>query len=380
MKFYVGDYTNLGGPGVCECELTKDGLRFIQNADTRIENPTWLILSADQKTLFATSSSPSDGEEGGSVATFDVAEGALRLTSMHSTAGHSVCHLTLSPDERFLYAASYGDGRLTVFPVSDGRIGKRVQLIQHEGSGPKPQQNCAHVHFTQFHPKDGRLYAVDLGIDAVMIYKQDAETGLLTLDERVDAPSGMGPRHLVFREDMMYVAHELGGAVSVFRNTSAGWQLEQTVSTMMEGCGDEDAVAAIRTLGDRLYVSNRRNDCIAEFEIRMGGTLALERTFSSFGAFPRDFVLLDEGLFLVANQNSGDIRLILAKPQGKPAPRKKRAPSGRLFTGSVFEERLTPIVGYTYLDEEYTNAGNEVCQIGDELPLPGAVCVCPVKE
>ena len=380
MKFYVGDYTRLGGPGVCECELTQNGLSFVQSADTKIEDPTWLILSGDGKTLFATSSSSSDGEEGGSVATFDVTGGALRLTSMHATGGSSVCHLTLSPDERFLYAANYKDGKLTVFPVAEGKIGKRVQLIQHEGGGPKPQQNCAHVHFTQFHPKDGRLYAVDLGIDAVMIYKQDAETGLLTLDERVDVPEGMGPRHLVFREDVMYVAHELGGAVSVFRENPAGWQLEQTVSTMMEGCGEEDAVAAIRTLGDRLYVSNRRNDCIAEFEIRMGGTLALERTFSSFGEFPRDFVLLDEGIFLVANQNSGDIRLIEARPQGRPSPKKKREPSGKLFTGSVFEERLTPIVGYTYLDEDYTSPAGAVCQLGDELPLPGAVCICLAKE
>ena len=382
MRFYVGDYTNLGGPGVCECELTRDGtLRFIQNADTKIEDPTYLILSADQKTLFATSSSPADGEPGGSVATFDVTDGGLRLTSMHSTSGGSACHLTLSPDEKFLYVANYVDGKLTVFPVSDGKIGKRIQLIQHEGHGPnEKRQECAHIHFTQFHPRDGRLYVVDLGLDAVMIYTQDAATGLLTLDERVDVPAGMGPRHLVFREDMMYVAHELGGAVSVFRETTAGWQLEQTISTMMEGCGDEDAVAAIRTLGDRLYVSNRRNDCIAEFEIRMGGTLALERTFSSFGAFPRDFVLLDEGLFLVANQNSGDIRLIQAPPLGRRV-KKAKPQRGRLFTGSVFEEPLTAVVGYKYFDAEFLDApAGAVCQIGDDLPLPGAVCVCPVKE
>ena len=50
MRFYVGDYTNLGGPGVCECELTRDGtLRFIQNADTKIEDPTYLILDANGK-------------------------------------------------------------------------------------------------------------------------------------------------------------------------------------------------------------------------------------------------------------------------------------------------------------------------------------------
>ncbi|MBQ8953071.1 MAG: lactonase family protein [Clostridia bacterium] len=364
MKFYVGDYTRLGGPGVCACELAEGQLRLVQTADTLIEDPTYLILSGDGKTLFATSSSPADGEEGGSVATFDLSGGGIRLTSMHSTAGGSACHLTLSPDERFLYVANYNDGKLTVFPVADGMIGRRVQLIQHEGKGPKPQQNCAHIHFAAFHPEDGRLYVVDLGIDAVMVYRQDAATGLLTLDERVDVPEGMGPRHLAFQNDMMYVANELGGTVCVFRSTAAGWQLEQTVSTIPEGSGSEGAVAAIRILGDRVYVSNRQNDSIAEFEIRMGGSLVLARTIPTFGAFPRDFLPLDEGLFLVANQNSGDVRLIAAAPLNLPRRQ-------------TFRMGMRAILGESVSEMELMGGG--VFEACDPLPLAGAVCVCPAK-
>ena len=363
MKFYVGDYTRLGGPGVCQCELAEGQLRLVQTADTLIEDPTYLILSGDGKTLFATSSSPADGEEGGSVATFDLSEGGIRLTSMHSTAGGSACHLTLSPDERFLYVANYDDGKLTVFPVSEGKIGRRIQLIRHEGHGPNPRrQECPHIHFVTFHPEDGRLYVVDLGIDAVMIYRQDAETGLLTLDERVDMPEGMGPRHLVFRDDMMYVAHELGGAVSVCRSTAAGWQLEQTLSTLPEGGGSEGAVAAIRVLGDRVYVSNRENDDIAEFEIRMGGSLVLARTIPTFGNFPRDFLPLDEGLFLVANQNSGDVRLIAAAPLN--VPRRQ-----------TFRMGMRAILGESVSEMDLMSGG--VFEACDPLSLPGAVCVCP---
>ena len=365
MKFYVGDYTHLGGPGVCECELAEGALRFVQAADTKIEDPTYLILSGDGKTLFATSSSPADGEEGGSVATFDVSDGGLRLTSMHSTAGGSACHLTLSPDERFLYVANYNDGKLTVFPVSEGKVGKRIQLIQHEGHGPNPnRQECPHVHFVAFHPEDGRLYAVDLGLDAVMIYRQDAETGLLTLDERVDVPAGMGPRHLVFHNNMMYVAHELGGAVSVFRASPAGWQLEQTLSTLPEGGGSEGAVAAIRLLADRVYVSNRENDDIAEFEIRMGGSLVLARNIPTFGNFPRDFLPLEEGLFLVANQNSGDIRLIAAAPLNYPRRQ-------------TFRMGMRAILGEHVSEMDLMSGG--VFEACDPLALPGAVCICPAK-
>ena len=362
MKFYVGDYTRLGGPGVCECELAEGELRLVRTADVKIEDPIYLILSGDGKTLFATSSSPSDGEAGDSVATFDVSEGGLRLTSMHATGGADACHMTLSPDGRFLYAANYGDGKITVFPVEEGKIGRRIQLIQHEGHGPNPdRQEGPHVHFVQFHPEDGRLYAVDLGLDAVMIYRQDEKTGLLTLDERVDVPAGMGPRHLAFQNDMMYVAHELGGAVSVFRASAGGWQLEQTLSTVPEGGGSEGAVAAIRVLGDRVYVSNRENDDIAEFEIRMGGSLVLARNIPAFGRFPRDFLALDEGLFLVANQMSGDVRLIAAAPLNYPRRQ-------------TFRMGMRAILG-EYVSEMDLMMGG-VFEACDPLALPGAVCVC----
>ena len=59
-----------------------------------------------------------------------------------STAGGSACHLTLSPDERFLYVANYDDGKLSVFPVMEGKVGPRVQLIQHEGHGPDPRRQA----------------------------------------------------------------------------------------------------------------------------------------------------------------------------------------------------------------------------------------------
>ncbi len=363
MKFYVGDYTRLGGPGVCECALEDDELRFVAEADVKVENPTYLILSRDEKTLYATTGTPADGEEGGSVAAFDVSQGGMRLTSIHSTAGASACHLTLSPDERFLYAANYGSGSLAVFPVEGNQLGKRIQLIQHEGHGPnEKRQEQAHTHFVAFHPEDGRLYAVDLGIDAVMIYRQDPETGLLTADERVDMPAGYGPRHLVFQGDMMYVAHELAGAVSVARRTSAGWVVEQTLSTMPEGAGSEGAVAAIRVFGDQLFVSNRENDSIAEFDIRLGGSLVLSRTFTTFGNFPRDFVVLDDGRLLVANQNSGDIRLIDAPPLHRPRRQ-------------TFHDGVKPIIG----DQSDVTPPGAICQIGEALPLAGAVCICPAK-
>lgn len=339
MKFYVGCYTRLGGPGVAACELDGDTLKIVEAAP-ELENPTYVILSGDQKTLYATSSASADGAEGGSVAAYDLTGGHLRLVSRQNTAGRSVCHLTLSADERFLYVANYFTGNLAVFPVCGAQISPRIQLIQHEGSGPNPdRQEQAHCHFVAFDPTDDQLlYAVDLGMDAVMCYRQNPETGLLTPHERIDVPAGLGPRHLIFGDpDTMYVAHELGNAVSVLQRTSAGWRIAQTLSTLPEGWAGESTVAAIRICGKRLIVSNRGHDSLAFYEIRLGGSLALESICSTLGHTPRDFMPLPDGRILVAHQDSGDIRL---------------------FAYDCF--------GLT--------------QIGETLPFPGAVCVCPEAE
>ena len=377
MRFYVGTYTRLGGPGVVACELNDETLRLIAEADTPLTDPTYCILTKDRRTLLVTSGTPSDDEEGESLATFDVTDEVPRLTSIHSTAGLSSCHVCLSPDERFAYVASYTSGTLAVFPFGNGTVGERVQNIRHEGhSVNSGRQEGPHAHFVAFHPEDERLYCADLGLDAVMIYKQDRKTGLLTLDDKVDVPAGQGPRHLVFYGDMMYVANELGGSVSVFRQEGRAWVYVETVSTIPEGQGTEDAVAAIRLDGERLFVSNRRNDSISEFSIGRGGRIRLERMFSTFGAFPRDFVILPGRNILVANQNSGDVRLLGMEPIETVEENGRSASSlsfDSLFDARKIREWMKPIFGG---QPEVTVPGG-VYQIGEELPVAGAVCVCP---
>ena len=364
MRFYVGNYTRMGGPGVCECALEAGVLRLVQNADTYLENPTWLTLSKDGRTLFATASTHAEGEECASVAAFDVSEGRLHMTSIRSTGGLSACHLAESPDGRFLYCANYADGKLTVFPIEDGKLLPRIQLIQHEGHGLDPvRQEGPHAHCVCIDEKDGLLYAADLGMDAVMVYRRNEKDGLLTPEERLDMPEGAGPRHLVIDGDMMYVAHELAGKVSVLRRSSLGWSMEQTLSTLPEDYGEEGAVAAIRHVGHFIYVSNRETDSIAEFEIRLGGTLRLNRVIPTFGAFPRDFIPFEEGIFLVACQNSGEIRLIQANPTDRNTLSYYHPTD---FLEKCGVERLMMPFG-------------AVAELADPLELAGAVCICPAE-
>lgn len=362
MKFFVGSYTKLGGPGVALCELLGETMRLLE-VSSELTDPSYVILSADQSTLYVASGSSANGEEGGSVAAYDVSGGRLNYVCRQSTLGVSTCHLTLSPDERFLYAASYFTGSIAVFPVSGARISPRVQLILHEGTGPNAdRQEHAHAHFVTFDPKDDLLlYAVDLGIDAVMSYRQNRETGLLTLHDRIDVPSGMGPRHLAFHPDgdMMYVAHELGNAVSSFRRTPDGWKLLDTLSTLPDGWEGESYVAAIRVSGNRLFVSNRGHDSLAVYQIALDGSLSPIGVYSTMGRWPRDFVVLPNGDILVAHQESGELSLFRLED---------KAANGMDEITRV--QRIMP---------ERSSHGH-LLQIGKTLPLAGAVCVCPVAR
>lgn len=318
MKFFVGTYTSLGGPGAALCSLNGGELRIDQTAP-EIGDPSYVILSGDQKTLYTV------GESAGLIAAYDLSDGRMRLVSQQSTLGSAPCHLTLSADERFLYVANYESGSVAVLPVDGARISPCIQVIRHDGHGANPdRQEHAHAHFVAFDQLDDcRLCVADLGIDAVMMYRQDRQSGLLTFEARLNTPAGLGPRHLAFGgSDTLYIAYELGSAVGVYRREHDGWQPAQTLSTLPGDWQGENTVAAIRLAHGRLYVSNRGHDSIAVFEVRPDGTLSPEGIHSTFGRTPRDFAVLPDGRLLVAHQSSGDVRLLspCMQPTGEPLP------------------------------------------------------------
>lgn len=354
MYIYIGTYTRMGGPGIAVCSYCDEtGELKPESVSPELKDPTYLILSGDRKTLFATSSGPAEGGKGGSVASYAVDGGKLVFKSAGSTGGESPCHLTLSHDERFLYVANYMSGSLAVFPVENGNItGPAIQLIKHEGKGPHPsRQQNAHLHHVTFIPETSLLCSIDLGIDAVVTYFQDKEKGILKFSDRMDCSPGLGPRHLAYDpaaagdSAVAYLAHELGSAVSVIKREGGCWKTLQTLSTLPEGWTGSNTCAAVKVSADgkRVFVSNRGHDSIAEFaaiDIDDGGRrIELLRIFKTGGVIPRDFVLLKKGRIMAAHQEGG---------------------------------------GVIVLDADKTG-GNGV-RIVSSLEIKGAVCVCPSED
>lgn len=306
IKFYLGSYTRLGGPGIGVCQWNGGKLDLLSS--TLIANPTYVILNQRKTRLYSVCSDPVTGT-GGSAAAFQIQENALKPLSRQDTVGMGPCHLCLSPDERFLYTANYAAGSLSVFPLdSNGGLGTLLQHIQHEGGSVHPsRQTGPHAHQVSFLPGTSFLCCVDLGMDALVTYKQDPESGLLQLHDRYDTAPGYGPRHVAYGDNgIAYLVHELASKIEVLQRKDSRWHSLQILSMLPKGWQGESTAAAVRLDREarRLFASNRGHNSIAIFDVAEDGTLSLRSIAPTGDDYPRDFNLVQGGL-LIAHQKGG---------------------------------------------------------------------------
>lgn len=315
MTFFIGSYTRLGGPGVARCQLAHDRIT-VEKTDP-LPDSIYVTLNRARTRLYAASMASASGGAGGSVAAYDITQGRLIRLCREDALGEEPCHLCLDPDERFLYAANYASGSLSVFPLrEDGALGPCLQHIRHHGHGVHPRQTQAHVHQVLFMPGTRTLCAVDLGLDQIILYRQ-APDGSLAPAGEVRLPAGCGPRHLLFGPgDMAYLTCELSCQVAALRRTGDTLCLAAMLSTLPR-CFVEGATAAALRLspdGRQLIVSTRGEDSFAFYDLDAAGMPALARVLPATDRFPRDFALCGEHALLAAYQKG---RLALVRITGE---------------------------------------------------------------
>ncbi len=303
MDFLIGTLTKKGGQGILRCRLNGDRPEILW-ADGTLREPNW-IIAGENGHFFSTCEK--DGR--GQVAEWTLTKNGILVSAVCDAHGDAPCHLVLDKEKRFLYCANYGTGSVAVFPVTGG-LNKAVQVVRNTGCGYDKvgRQSGPHMHQVSFMP-DGRLLAVDLGLDALCIYQADPQSGTLTEVERLPAePKGSGARHIIFRDtSTFYLSHEMGGLVSWFKKQDGRFVLLQTLSTLPDGYTGFNNAAAIRLNAQKtkLYVSNRGHDSIAVYALDADGKMTFERHIFC-GSFPRDFILLPDGRLLVADQGGND--------------------------------------------------------------------------
>jgi 6-phosphogluconolactonase len=287
---------------------------------TGVANPSFLAIDPQQRYLYAVNELMEfSAQPGGAVSAFaiDPTTGALRYLNQQPSHGTAPCHLSVDTTGRWVLAANYMGGNLSVFPIlADGQLGPASDTVQHHGSSVNPErQEGPHAHAIIQDPAGRYALASDLGIDKVMIYRFDVERGRLQPNDEpwAQVRPGAGPRHLAFHPSgaYLYLIQELNSTLTVFAYDADRGALReiQTVSTLPAGFAGTNSCADIHVApsGRFVYGSNRGHDTIAIFEVDQGaGRLTPLGHESTQGRTPRNFAIDPTGAFLLAANQDTD--------------------------------------------------------------------------
>ena len=305
----IGSYTHGGDvlPTACGVGITLAQLDPVTGQLTHLSdysevaNPSWLCASEDGRHLFAVSEMIAHA---GQVHSFTLAnDGELIPLSSQSSHGLATCHLTATAN--YLFAASYLDGRLTVYPLKSGVIGTRRYEFAYQCSGPNlERQERSHAHHALVGPNGRWLYVCDLGGDR--IHRHDlTQVGFPALGA-IMLPPGVGPRHMVFHPHLpvAYLFCELKPHVIAFNwNAKSGnlttrqtYDLESKVGLGPVGAG---ASIHIHPSAQLLGVSERAASSICLFKVDADGTISFSQQVAANGQRPRDFRFSPDGRWLL---------------------------------------------------------------------------------
>ncbi|WDS35602.1 lactonase family protein [Pseudoxanthomonas sp.] len=331
----VGSYTEGERPGLYAYRFDSDSgrLEAKPRQQLRLDNPSWLVVSPDQRHVYAVNENgPGARDAVGRASALSLdAKHQLRLDNQVSTLGDHPTHASLTPDGRYLLVANYSvnadpGGTLAVLPIdAAGKLQPVTQLSSFQASQvDKDRQLSSHIHSVTFAPDGRTAYVADLGGDRVYAYRyapadnterplQAAATPFLVL------PPGSGPRHLVFDATgrHAYLTLEMTGQVAVLDVDAEGVLKLRTVLDLFAPgfSGDNGAGAIHLSADDRfLYVVNRGTDNhIAVFAVAADGGLSLVQRRATEGRQPREFSIDPSGRFLLVAAQGDDRIVVIAR-------------------------------------------------------------------
>jgi 6-phosphogluconolactonase len=316
IKLIAGGYTDKGGEGVYEIAFDTVTNQFgpVQLL-AKNNNPSFGLKN---KNLWYFADETKEGQ----LLTYSQNDkGELNLLQKVSVSGSSPCYISKRKDGKYLAVSNYSSGNLAVFALDKKGVPQGTpQLKQHQGTGlNSTRQEAAHVHWADWAQltdakKTTGIYVVDLGIDKIFWYPQNAKGELTEGQVAYNATPGDGPRHLAIypKKPWVYVLNELSNTLSFTQQDSTGKLTEvQKISTLPADFKGKNTAAhiIISADGKHIYTSNRGDEnSLAVFNIGTDGKLTLAQTISSQGKVPRFFVLLEDAKrLLVANQESDNV-------------------------------------------------------------------------
>ena len=337
---YVGTYSSPQGPEgaighgkgiyLFEIDPSSGALREREVFPSE-SNPSWLAFDPSQKYLYSANEIANyNGTTSGSVSAYSIDRSTGRLTLLNtvSSEGARPAHLSVHPSGKFVFVANYHGGTVAVLPVlANGELGAAVQVIHDAGSVGPPRAASApsgsfaisghdkpHAHMIQPDPAGKFVFASDLGLDQIFIWRFDADKGQLSPADppSVALPPGDGPRHFAFHPNgrWFYALQEEASTLVAYNYDPVTGRLtaKQTISTLPKNFSGTDFTSevVVSVDGKFLYVANRLHDTIAWFAIGEGGSLGYVAEEWTRGDYPRSFNIDPSGQFLYCCNQRAD--------------------------------------------------------------------------
>lgn len=309
LTMLVGTYTSGDSKGIYSFRFDEATGTATALSETDIENPSYLVPSADGRFVYAVSEL--NDERAAAVAfAFDKEKGTFRLLNSQRTGGKDPCYIITNGNQ--VVTANYSGGSISVFPVAkDGSLLPTSSLLKFQGSGTdKERQDMPHLHCVRITLDGNYLFADDLGTDRIYKYRiqpdAKADHQAIFLKEGTPAfyqvKAGSGPRHLTFSSDgrYAYLLTELSGMIHVF--DYADGVLNEIQSVVADTVGAKgSADIHISPDGKFLYASNRlKADGIAIFRINPENGMLTKAGYQLTGIHPRNFIITPNGKYLLA--------------------------------------------------------------------------------
>ena len=315
---FIGTYTEklpfvdgkAEGIYFCRLDLSSGELVYLSNT-VGPRNPSYLAIDPQKKFIYATQET--EVEDDPKVHAWAIDGDTLYSLNDRPADGGLPCHITVDKTGKFVLSANYETGSIACYPIREnGSLGEIRTLIQHQGSGSyHPRQLGPHAHAVVLSADNKLLFVPDLGLDKILVYQFNEETGNLTPSDPafVKTHTGAGPRHFVFHPSNRYafVLNEMDATIIVYAYYNGLLNPLQTISTLPLGTNATPSCAEIAVTPDGRYVyaSNRGHNSIARFIFEDGQLAALGHT-PTLGETPRDFAIDLTGKFLIVGNQDTD--------------------------------------------------------------------------
>jgi 6-phosphogluconolactonase len=300
------------GLSIFEVELATGRVRT-RFEDHAIRNPHYLCVDARRHMVYAVSEIWANTD--GTITAFQFDPNFESVVSRSELpTGGSVASYVSVVDDTVALVSNYGPGTLASFLLADGQLGAPASLVSIHGSGPDVErQRGPHAHCVLPNPRNGKIYAADLGADKLIRLSLNISNGTLTSEREYPVAPGSGPRHIAFdpSSNVVLVVNELSSRLGVWRidadgNLVEGDNLAMLPADVVTGTFGADIVIA--SDGRRAFASNRGHDSVVIYEKGASGEFKVAG-WRPTGRTPRSLALTpDDGYLFVANQDSDNVQ------------------------------------------------------------------------